>query len=205
MSSVLAPLSVNAQNEPTPRKQKSDSLDGHKRHFLSLVAATRLGGVLDQMLVHLLEVEMQKKISLSAKKDADFAEGMRLLEQSKTHDDGIIRAVTNFNLAHGFMFGNDDKKAAVRAVQDELRAVKTEMYEQGREITSKDQTIGDLTASKILVEEELTAKVNTLLTKEAEIQFLQEENDAITETMNALHTRQADIARRRVAAAASTQ
>lgn len=66
MSSVLAPLSVNAQNEPTPRKQKSDSLDGHKRHFLSLVAAckgdvdefqkvitdwqaSRLGGVLDQV------------------------------------------------------------------------------------------------------------------------------------------------------------
>ena len=157
------------------------------------------------MLVHLLEVELQKKISLSAKKDADFAEGMRLLERSKTHDESIIRAVTNFNLVHGFMFGNNEKKAAVRASQDELRAVKTANYEQGREITSKNQTIGDLTASKTLVEQELAAKENTLLTKEAEIRFLQEENDAITETMNALHTRQADIARRRAAAAASTQ
>ena len=156
------------------------------------------------MLLHLLEVESDKKIALSAKKDADFAEGMRLLERTKTYDDAIIRAVTMFNLVHGFMFGSDDKKAAVRALQDELRAVKTEMHEQGREITSKDQTIGDLTATKILVEEELAAKGNTLLTKEAEIQFLQEENEAMTETMKALHTRQADIARRRAAAAAST-
>ena len=66
MSSVLAQLSVNVQNEPTPRSQKSDSLDANKRYFSSLVAAcegdvgklqkvvtywqaSRLGGLLDQV------------------------------------------------------------------------------------------------------------------------------------------------------------
>ena len=62
------------------------------------------------MLLHLLEVEADKKIAFSAKKDADFAEGMRLLERTKTYDDAIIRAVTMFNLVHGFMFGNDDER-----------------------------------------------------------------------------------------------